>query len=208
MEIEQELTKLVPQRETLLTIGVFDGVHAGHRYLIQNLTQRAKEKNLISGVVTFNPHPQWVLHPHKRLPWLSNLEDRVNKLHELGINLVAVLSFTPELASLSAREFVTLLKKYLKMRGLMIGHDFTLGRGREGNANLLRSLGQEMGFSVETVSPFTVEGEVVSSTLIRQALAQGDIVKVTKLMGRNFYLSGKVVSADKRGQSLGGDWWK
>jgi riboflavin kinase/FMN adenylyltransferase len=85
----------------------------------------------------------------------------------------------------------------------MIGPDFALGRGREGNANLLRSLGQEMGFSVETVSPFTVKGEMVSSTLIRQALAQGDMTKVTKLMGHNFYLAGKVISADKRGRSLG-----
>ena len=203
MGIEQELVNITPERETLLTVGVFDGVHAGHRYLIKRLNQRAQENGLLSGVVTFNPHPQSVIHPHSRLPWLSSLEDRIKSLRELGVGLVAVLSFTPEVAQLSAREFVALLKKYLKMNGLIIGPDFTLGRKREGDANLLGSLGQEMGFNMEVVSPFTVNGEIVSSSLIRQALAQGDMVKIERLMGRYFALSAKVISTDKRGQILG-----
>ena len=203
MGIVEELANLAPTRETLLTIGVFDGIHTGHRYLLENLMRRAEEKNLLSGAVTFDPHPQSVLYPHNQLPWLSDLKDRVNTLKELGINLVAVLSFTPEVSQLSAREFVSLLKKYLRMRGLMIGPDFALGRGREGNADLLRSLGQEMGFSVEIMPPFTVDGEVASSTLIRQALARGDMGKVEKLMGRHFYLVGKVITAGKRGRALG-----
>ncbi len=202
MGIEQELAKLVPQRETLLTIGVFDGVHAGHRYLLERLIQRGKEENLVSGVVTFNPHPQWVLH-HDHLPWLSTLEERANGLRELGIDLVAVISFTLEVAQLSAREFVVLLKRYLKMRGLMISRDFALGRGREGNSTLLSALGQEIGFTVETIPPFTIDGEIVSSTLIRQALAQGDVAKVTKLMGHPFNLVGEVIPGERRGQNLG-----
>lgn len=203
MRIAQELAKLVPQRETLLAVGVFDGVHAGHRYLLENLKRQAKKKNLLSGVVTFNPHPQSVLHPYSQLPWLNDLKDRVKSLQELGLDLVAVLSFTPEASKLSAREFITLLKRYLKMRGLMVGPDFALGRGREGDTNLLRSLGKEMEFSVETIPPFTVDGEIVSSTLIRQALAQGNMTKVEKLMGRHFYLVGKVITATKRGRALG-----
>jgi riboflavin kinase/FMN adenylyltransferase len=194
---------LVPQRETLLTIGVFDGIHLGHCYLLKNLIQRAKEEDLLSGVVTFDPHPQSVLHPHNQLPWLSNLKNRVKSLQELGINLVAVLSFTPEVSQLGARQFISLLKKYLRMRGLMTGPDSALGKGREGNADLLCSLGQEMGFSVETIAPFTVDGEIVSSTLIRQALAQGNMIKVENLMGHRFCLVGKVITADKRGGVLG-----
>lgn len=201
--IEQELANVIPQRETLLVIGVFDGVHTGHRYLLGNLKRRAKEKNLLSGVVTFDPHPQSVLNPFNQLPWLSNLQDRVNWLRELDIDLVAVLSFTPEVSQLSAREFVSLLKKYLKMRGIIMGPDFTLGRDREGNANLLRSLGQEMDFSVETIPPLALDGEIVSSTLIRQTLAQDDMRKAEKLMGRHFYLRGKVITSDKRGRTLG-----
>jgi len=203
MKVEQELANIVPQRETFLTIGVFDGVHAGHRYLLENLKRQAQEKNLLSGVVTFDPHPQSVLYPHNQLPWLLRVEDRTRSLQELGIDLVTVLSFTPELSQLSARDFISLLVKYLRMRGLIIGPDFVLGQGREGNANLLRSLGQEMRFSVETVAPFTIDGEIISSTLIRQALAQGNVLKVEKLMEHYFCLVGKVIPADKRGRTLG-----
>jgi len=203
MEIEQELANITPQKGTILAIGVFDGVHAGHRYLIKRLNQRAGEEDLLSGVVTFDPHPQSILHPYNQLLRLSSLEDRIKELQELGVALITVLSFTPELAQLSAREFVASLKKYLKMHGLIIGPDFVLGRGREGNANLLHTLGQEMTFSVEVIPPFTINGEIVRSTLIRRALAQGDMMKVERLMGRYFKLNAEVVSADKRGQRLG-----
>ncbi len=203
MGIEQELANVVPQGETLLTIGVFDGVHAGHRYLLEKLQQRAAEKNLLSGVVTFNPHPQSVLHPHNQLPWLSNLEDRIRAFQELGVNIAAVLTFTPKVAQLSAQEFMSLIKKQLRMRGIMVGPDFALGRGGEGNIKLLRALGREMKFSVEVIPPYTINGEVVSSTLIRQALVQGDMRRVERLMGRYFHLRGKVITSDKRGRVLG-----
>ncbi len=186
----------------MLTIGVFDGVHAGHNHLVNRLNERAREESLLSGVVTFDPHPQWVLH-RDQLPWLSTLEERVNRLRQREIDFVAVISFTPEVAQLGAQQFVSLLKKYLKMRVLMIGPDFALGRGREGNSTLVSALGKELGFTVETIPPFTIDGEVVSSTLIRQALAQGDMAKVTKLMGHPFDLVGEVIPGEKRGQALG-----
>ena len=203
MEIEQELANIAPQSETLLTIGVFDGVHAGHRYLLEKLKRKAAERNLVSGVVTFNPHPQSVLNPHNQILWLSAPEDRVKSLQRLGINLVAVLTFTQEVAKLSAREFMILVKKHLRMRGIMVGPDFTLGRGQEGNIHLLRTLGREMNFSLEVIPPCTINGEIVSSTLIRQALTQGDMGKVRRLMGHYFQIGGKVVSSDKRGRILG-----
>jgi riboflavin kinase/FMN adenylyltransferase len=203
MKIEQELAKKTPQGETLLTIGVFDGVHAGHRYLLEKLQQRAADKNLLSGVVTFNPHPQSVLHPHNQLLWLNNLEDRIRAFQELGVNVVAVLTFTLKIAQLSAQDFISLLKKHLKMQGIMVGPDFALGRSQEGNIDLLRTLGHEMNFSVEVIPPFTIGGEVVSSTLIRQALVQGDMRRAEKLMGRYFYLRGKVITSNKRGRVLG-----
>jgi riboflavin kinase/FMN adenylyltransferase len=203
MEIEQELASVAPQGETLLTIGVFDGVHAGHRYLLKKLHQRARERNLLSGVITFDPHPQSVLNPNSQLPRLTSLEDRINAFRELGINIVTVLTFTREIAQLSAREFLTLVKKHLKMRGIMVGPDFALGQGREGNIDMVRTLGHKMDFSVEIVSPLAINGEIVSSTLIRQALGQGDMRKVERLMGRYFYLVGKVITSDKRGRVLG-----
>jgi riboflavin kinase/FMN adenylyltransferase len=203
MDIEQELVNMTPQGETLLAIGVFDGVHAGHRYLLERLQERAAEKDLVGGVVTFDPHPQSVLYPHNQLPWLMKLEDRVKAFQRLGVSAVVVLTFTPEVAQLEARDFLLLLKKYLKMRGVMVGPDFALGRGGEGNIKLLRTLGDEMDFSVEAIQPYTINGEVVSSTLIRQALIQGDMGKVERLMGRHFYLRGRVITSDKRGRALG-----
>ena len=203
MEIEQELASVTPQGETLLTIGVFDGVHAGHRYLLKKLRERAAERNLLSGVVTFSPHPQSVLHPRSQLPWLTSLDDRVGAFKKLGVNIVSVLTFTPKVARLSAREFISLIKKNLGMRGILVGPDFALGKGKEGNIDLLRSLGCEMGFSVDVIPPFKINGEIVSSTLIRRALAEGDMRKVKNLMGRYFYLEGKVITSEKRGRVLG-----
>lgn len=203
MEIEQELASVTPQGETLLTIGVFDGVHAGHRYLLKKLQERAAERNLLSGVVTFSPHPQSVLHPRSQLPWLTSLDDRVGAFRKLGVNIVSVLTFTPKVARLSAREFISLIKKNLGMRGILVGPDFALGKGKEGNIDLLRSLGCEMGFSVDVIPPFKINGEIVSSTLIRRALAEGDMRKVKNLMGRYFYLEGKVITSEKRGRVLG-----
>lgn len=203
MKIEQELAGATPQGETFLTIGVFDGVHAGHRYLLEQLRSRAAERQLLTAVVTFDPHPQSVLYPDIQLACLSSLEDRVTTLKQLGIDMVVVLTFTAEVARVSAREFVSLLKRYLRMRGMLVGPDFALGRDREGKAKLLHSLGEELGFSVEIVPPNTINGEVVSSTLIRQALAQGDMRRAERLLGRRFYLKGIVTTSDKRGRTLG-----
>jgi len=203
MQIEKELAKVIPQKDTLLTAGVFDGVHLGHQHLLTHLRNEAQKRGWLSGVVTFKSHPQTVLSPKSKLPWLNDLETRISLLRGLGIDVIAALTFTPELAQLSAREFLQLLKDYLKMRGLVIGPDFALGRNRQGNADQLRLLGQEMDFSVEVMPPFVLNGEVVSSSAIRQALAQGETGKVGKLLGRPFSLTGQVVSGDKRGRVLG-----
>lgn len=203
MSVEQELANIAPDRHTILTIGVFDGVHTGHRYLLERLIQRAKEEAALSGVVTFAPHPQAVLNPGSRPPMLCDLSTRIKSLRDLGLSIVAVLSFTPQLAQLGARDFVWLLKKHLKMQGLMIGPDFVLGKGGEGDTDFLRSLGQELAFSLEIVTPFSVNGEMVSSTAIRRALAQGDTKKVRRLIGRYFTVGGRVVSSSRRGRLLG-----
>ena len=201
--IEEDLVKIVPKKDTLLTIGVFDGVHLGHQHLLTHLRNKAREEGWLSGVVTFKSHPQTVLHPRRKLLLLSDLETRVNLLHSLGIDIVATLDFNPELAQLSARAFLQLLKDYLKMQGLVIGPDFALGRNRQGSAEQLRLLGQEMGFSIEIMTPFVLNGEVVSSSTIRQALTQGNTKKVENLMGRPFSLSAQVISGDQRGRTLG-----
>lgn len=202
MQVEEELARVSPKKDMLLTIGVFDGVHLGHKYLISKLTEVAGQQNLLGGVVTFRQHPQEVLPPHSRLPFLTSLAERVSLLKNEGVETVIVLSFTRELAQLSARRFVSLLKKYLRMKGLTIGPDFALGSKREGNASKLSALGAEMGFSVTVVPPIMLNGEVISSTAIRNALSNGDMKRVHNLMGRLFSLHGDVVTGTGRGTGL------
>ncbi|UCC90580.1 MAG: bifunctional riboflavin kinase/FAD synthetase [Dehalococcoidia bacterium] len=203
MQVEKELAKLKPEKDTLLTIGVFDGVHLGHKYLLSQLTKQAKEQDLLSGVVTFNRHPHEVLAPQTKLPFLTDLTQRINLLKNEGVEAIFALSFTSELAQLSARQFVSLLKKYLRMHGVVIGPDFALGQNREGNADILRTLGQDMGFSVTVIPPIMIDGEVASSTAIRNALADGDMKRVLNLVGRPFSLNGRVTSGAGRGVELG-----
>lgn len=203
MLIEKELAEAAPQHETALTIGVFDGLHLGHQYIIEKLKQKATRDNLLSGVVTFRHHPRLVLSPEIKLNYLTSLSERIRLLRSLGVELIIPLSFTPDLAQLRAREFVVLLTRYLKMRALVIGPDFALGRGKGGNVSALQALGEELNFSVEVVPPRVLRGEVVSSTAIRQALTQGDMRKAGELLGRRFRLGGEVVAGDKRGKTLG-----
>jgi riboflavin kinase/FMN adenylyltransferase len=202
VQLISELSNFSPERETLLTIGVFDGVHLGHRHLITKLTQRAAASNLLSVVVTFNSNPKAVLSHRAKLARLTTLEEKASLLRSLGVDLVVPLTFTTELAALSAREFVLSLKKYLRMRGLVIGPNFALGRGREGNAAVLQSLGKELNFTVEVVEPLKLEGSLVSSTVVREALARGDMKATTKLLGRYFSLSGPVVGGAERGHHI------
>ena len=203
MQVEEELAKLSPGKDMLLAIGVFDGVHLGHKYLLSQLKEHARQEDLLSGVVTFRQHPQAMLLPRTKLPCLTDLAQRIKLLKNEGIDAIITLSFTRELAQLSTRQFVELLKKHLRMRGLVIGPDFALGRNREGDANTLRTLGQDMGFSVTVIPPVVINGEVVSSTAIRNALAGGDMKKVGNLIGRPFSLYGRVITGAGRGIGLG-----
>ena len=203
MQVEEELAQLSPTKDMLLAIGVFDGVHLGHKHLLSQLKERARQEDWLSGVITFRQHPQAVLSPQTELRCLTDLTQRVRLLKNEGIDTVITLSFTPELAQLSTRQFVGLLKKYLRMRGLVIGPDFALGRNREGNVNILRTLGQGMDFGVTVVPPLVINSEVVSSTAIRNALAEGDMKRVDNLIGRSFSLSGRIIPGAGRGVDLG-----
>jgi len=187
----------------VLTVGVFDGVHLGHQRLIDYLKRQALPGDQLPGVVTFRSHPRVVLSGGVSLHFLTSLEERISLLKELGVELVVPLTFDRELANLTAEQFLHLLQRHLRMRGLVVGPDFALGKGREGNANALHKIGKESGFWVEVVSPGMANGEVISSTAIRQALSKGDIAKVTRLLGRRFTLNGRVIHGDERGKQLG-----
>lgn len=203
MKFEEEISQFHPREDTLLTIGVFDGVHLGHQKLIKRLKQKAFENKLLPGILTFDPHPDYILRPGINLPCLTPPQEKSKILNEMGLEIVAMITFSREVASLSARDFLAKLQRFLRMKGLIVGPDFALGRNREGDKDMLFSLSREMGFYLEFLSAVFINGEVVSSTSIRRALASGDLKKVFLLMGRPFSLTGKVVIGDKRGRTLG-----
>lgn len=203
MRVEEELARFSPRQDMLLTIGVFDGVHLGHQHLISRLIEQAHEQNLLSGVITFRQHPRELLSPNNYLPYLTNITEREQLLEKEGVDTVIILPFDRELSRLSARDFAGLLKKHLRMRGLVVGPDFALGKNREGNVGALSALGKEMDFTVTVVPPKAIDGETVSSTIIRNALAEGNMAKVSRLLGRPFSLEGRVIPGEHRGAKLG-----
>lgn len=203
MPIEEELARVPPQGEMVLTIGVFDGVHLGHSHLIRRVIERANQGGFRSGVVTFYPHPVAVLRPQTVVSYLNDLDERVELIKQVGVDAVIPVTFSQAVSQLTAREFVQLVVRHLRMKGLVIGPDFALGRGREGNATVLKSLGEEMGFALEVVPPLTQGQEIVSSTAIRDAIAQGDMSRAARLLGRPFSVSGAVVHGVGRGHALG-----
>ncbi len=203
MPAQEESDKRRPVKDACVTIGVFDGVHLGHQHLLRELVALAEKQNLLSLVITFSEHPEVILNPSATLSHLTNLEGRVVLIKNEGVEEVIILPFTEEIAKMTAGSFLAMLQKNFCMRHLVVGSDFALGRGREGNVTTLRRLGNEMGFSVSVIPPVLVANEVVSSTVVRKALTQGDMKKVAELLGRPFSLRRRVVTGNGRGVKLG-----
>jgi riboflavin kinase/FMN adenylyltransferase len=203
MRLDTELAEFATDRDTELTIGVFDGVHRGHRHLIDQVVKEAAETDRLSGVITLRNHPSSVLDPNFTPNYLTTVDERLRLLGELGVDLVIPITFDRELSLLSARDFVGRLRKHLRMAGLLVGSDFTLGHKREGDLKMLHRLGGEMGFSLQVASVLTDGDRTVKSTTIRQAVAQGDVSRASKMLGRTFSLPGVVVKGVGRGKTLG-----
>ena len=190
-------------RPTVLTIGVFDGVHLGHQHLLGQVRERALELGCASAVITVHPHPQQVLSRGFKAAYLLSLEDRVERLRDIGLDVVAVLDFNEAMARTPAREFIRQLSETFRLAELCTGPDFALGRNREGNLASLRELGGQLGFKVNTASPLVLDGLTVSSTSIRRLLSEGDVKGAAAQLGRPPTLRGHVVPGSQRGRLLG-----
>jgi len=199
----RELSRVSPGRPSAVTIGVFDGVHRGHQHLVSRLIEWSRTDGLATVGVTFNPHPRAVLKPGTAITYLTSLEERVELLQGLGLEAVAVLSFTSELSQLSAEDFVGMLAEDLKMKLLVVGPDFALGRNRTGTAEVMKEIGARIGVRVEVAPLLEEGGKKVGSSAVREALSVGDIALVANLLGRPFSLRGPVVAGEKRGRDLG-----
>jgi riboflavin kinase/FMN adenylyltransferase len=183
-------------RPAIVTIGNFDGVHLGHRMLVGQVVDRARALNLRSFAITFDPHPERVLFPERRLTSLSTAEERRQLLCDSGIDDVWVCPFTPELARLEPEEFMRLVTERQPIAELWVGADFALGRGRKGTIGVLADIGAHLGWSLHMVPPYMLEGQVVSSTAIRTLLAAGAVRGVADLLGRSYSVRGEIVGAE------------
>jgi riboflavin kinase/FMN adenylyltransferase len=202
------LAELNLTQPSLVTIGVFDGLHLGHQTVIHELVTKAKETGCTPVVLTFFPHPDRVIRKLTGSYYLMTPEERAAGLNALGIEVVVTLRFDDELRHIRARNFVEMLVGSLNMRQLWIGEDFALGYQREGNVSYLRALGEELGYTVQTISLVKTDEDdgvitVISSSNIRTALQNGEIEKAARWLGRPYAVRGEVVHGQARGRTLG-----
>lgn len=186
------------------TIGGFDGVHLGHQALLESLKKRAAELQAPSTVISFEPTPREYFMGAAAPPRLQRFREKFEALAATGVDRFACLRFNGRLSELSAREFVAhILRDALRIRWLVVGHDFKFGHGREGSVESLREFGREFGFGVDEFQPFLSDGRRISSTLVREALALGDMRRAAGLLGRPYRISGRVIRGNQLGRQLG-----
>jgi riboflavin kinase/FMN adenylyltransferase len=202
MEHVHDLTEIqLPASE--LTIGSFDGVHLGHQQLVRELVDHAHAARRPAVVLTFFPHPSVVLRGRKPAFYISSPDEKAALLGDLGIDFVITQTFDLELSRVSASVYLDRLHASLGMRSLWIGEDFALGHNREGNRAYLEGQSVKRGFELHIVPPFKLQGEIVSSTRVREALRSGAVSQVEAYLGRPFRLPGEVVRGAGRGHDLG-----
>jgi phosphoribosyl 1,2-cyclic phosphate phosphodiesterase len=190
-------------RRSVIAIGTFDGIHIGHQRVLEYAIQRAKESGAVATALTFEPPPVKVLRPEAAPPRISTNQQRLDWFGAVGMEAAVVLPFTKELAALTAEEFVReILVRRLRVQTVVVGENFRFGNRQAGDVKFLREMGMSEGFEVVVHSPVKVNGEVVSSTLIRKLVSEGDVRHAGRLLGRPFALTGEVVSGTGTGRKF------
>jgi len=192
-----------PYKDSCMTIGNFDGVHRGHQALINELARKASAHANPVIVITFFPNPSDFFQPNIDSFYLSTPAEKEAELCHLGIDRVITFRFDQDFANLTAREFLSALKQKLGLTLLVLGEDFALGKDRQGTIDVIRSIGQEMSFAVETIAPINLGSETISSTKIRQCLDEGNLACAAKMLGRPYAISGVVTQGSDRGSRIG-----
>jgi riboflavin kinase/FMN adenylyltransferase len=197
----------IPERSDhgcVLSIGNFDGVHRGHQALLAKLTAKSRATGLPSAVLTFEPHPREYFTHENRPIRLTSLREKILRIADQGVDRLYIGRFNARFAALTAEQFIEdILIRGLCARHLMIGDDFRFGKGRQGDFAMLEAAGRSVGFSVEAMHTLVHEGERVSSSAVRAALAEGDMPHAARLLGRPYSISGRVMHGDKIGRSIG-----
>jgi riboflavin kinase/FMN adenylyltransferase len=190
--------------QSIVTVGMFDGVHRGHQAIIEYLRERAREQSGLSTLVSFDPHPRAVVHGDD-VPLLTTVADRADALETLGLDRFVVVPFSTDFARLGPEEYVEkVLVEGIGVREITVGYDHRFGKGRAGDVDLLRELGEKYGFEVDVIPPQEVDRDVVSSSTIRSLLLEeGDMQRARELLGRSYQIKGVVAKGEGRGRKLG-----
>ncbi len=189
----------------IVTIGNFDGVHLGHQEIFRKIVRQAEETHKKSVVITFDPHPQKIMHPEKR-PFflLTPLQEKLSLIESCGVDAVILISFSTEFANVTADDFVeSILWKKLRLSKLFVGYDYAFGKGKAGNAQFLTKSGRRLGFQVEEIGVVETGGMIASSTNIRLSILAGNVGLAAEMLGRPYSVSGTVVKGYRRGTGMG-----
>lgn len=191
-------------KRPVITLGNFDGVHVGHQQIFELVTEEARTAACESIVFTFEPHPAKVLRPDLEHKTISYVKDKINLIEEHNIDNIILADFTIEFASQHPSKFVTdILYDTLNAGIIIVGHDFTFGKAKEGTINSLTEFSKKLGFTIKVVEAKKIGGEIVSSTRIRKLISNGDMKGASNLLGRYYSITGKVIKGHSRGKSLG-----
>ena len=191
----------VKLQNSWLTVGVFDGVHRGHQQIMRKLSAGAHANDAPAVVLTFDPHPASVL-GRREIRCLTLPDERADLLAQQGVDVVITEHFTRELSQMTAYDFMSRLTRQLGLAQMLIGYDFALGKGREGNATRLTEIGSELGYSVDVLPALSDESGVISSTAIRKLIEVGNVEESARLLGRPYSLHGPVIHGDGRGRTI------
>ena len=201
-----ELKNIERVPNTVLTVGTFDGVHRGHRALIETVVEKARKRNARSVVVTFDPHPREIINPGKSgIQMLTTLKERCELLEDIGVDVLLVIPFDRDFSLLTSEEFVRdVIYKHVGVSEFVIGYDHQFGRDREGTIDTIEKLGKDLGFDSHVVSKQEMGDVTISSTLIRKTLSEeGDVKQAAEYLNRRYLLNGIVTHGDQRGKPIG-----
>ena len=204
MQVFRYKNKTTSFPDSVVTIGNFDGIHLGHRALICTAVQEAKARGCASALVTFDPHPQEIIHSQQSVSRICTTVHQLRLLEELDLDELHIIPFTKELSQMPPEEFaLQFLIKRFDLAKLVIGYDFRFGKYRAGDFILLETLSQKYNFSLEEVAPVQEKGQTVSSTLIRELIQEYRFAEIPSYLGRDFSIYGEVIHGEQRGQKLG-----
>jgi len=194
----------LPARPLFVAIGIFDGVHLGHRAVIESAVQSARHSSGVSVVLTFDPHPSVLLKPDNPTRMILDLPAKIARIGSLGVDAVVVQPFTPDFSAITAEAFVPYIKRHLpRLSGIYVGENFRFGRGRKGDVAMLVAEGKKHGITVFSAPRVSLDGEPISSTRIRERILSGDMKGAAALLGYAYFASGTVVHGKHMGRTLG-----